>query len=300
MSLATLDEIKTSQGLAVTQRLEKRRKAIRQAEINGDIKPATILNLSPFDLSLGSGLIQFTVPKCPTGKKFSSKTIDVPLTPCGFTGNEEMADKTVRGKFRVFLILPIQQLMEFKLFYCGSGGEEEGVKQGGVIVFEGTMDGLTPASIVRTPRYMHEGKDRYLVYEEEKLGDLMAQEEENLRIKCLHVLEQAQRWADKGGLQVNNIQRAEHTWADYAVAKKIIPGSPKWRHVTIAQAQQCKRCGKQYVSVVGMCECGHVQEPFVAYMNSMVEKDHVRMGTLTAEEWKKVNAEEERRIKARG
>jgi hypothetical protein len=112
------------------------------------------------------------------------------------------------------------------------------------------------------------------------------------------VIQECNTWKDQGGEKAKNIQRREHTIADYALRRKWIVESPSWRHAHVRIEDQCKRCGEHYKSRTGVCKCSFVMEPFLAFMSGEIASDHVRMQTLNKEEWAKVNAELKRRAEA--
>jgi hypothetical protein len=290
------------QGVAAEERKHKRRKALNQAKMQGLIKEATILNKSPFVLSLATGgLIQFQVPACPEGKEFSFYTVkpEETITFPRFTGNKEMRDKSVRASHDVSLLLPIEQVMQFRDSYFADGGFE-GLKQGGIVIFEGAAKNLKKETIVRVPRWTYLDNERFITFDERVLGELLVDAEDQMRQKCLNVINQCNGWSDKGGQNLVNIQAREHQWADLAVRKGWISESPKWRHVHVRVEDQCPRCHDHYRSKTGVCKCNFVVDPFTAFMMSEISVDHVRMDTLTKEQWVKVKAEVERRKLARG
>ena len=141
-------------GQAAQERLRLRERRITELELRGEIKPATILNRSPFTLRVESGLIPYTVPPRPKGKPFSTLTITGTRSFPIYRGNQEMSDKSLRGKYDVKVLLPVEQLMEFKHTYIGETKEDRLVKAGGVIIFEGDMEGVTPKSTVRVPEFV--------------------------------------------------------------------------------------------------------------------------------------------------
>ncbi len=291
-------EIQQGIGLAATQRLEIREQKLTALELQGDIKAATILNLSPFELELSSGLIPYKIPVCPPDKRFSATTITTCRSYPIFKGKQQMSDRSLQEKWDVNIILPIQQLMEFKHYYVGESDEDKVVKQGGVVVFEGDQNDLRPAAIVRAPEFVFRKRNRYTVFTEKPLGDLVNEQEEQLKRKCMSVLDQAQRWYDDEK-QRSNIQRMEHAYHDFALRKQWITAAMPWRNVQVRSEDRCMRCQQQYTSKTGVCKCGYVMDPFTAYMSSEIEIEHVRMKSLNAKQWKSVKEEEKRREEAR-
>lgn len=288
-------EIVVGMGQAAQERVHKRNRWIRDAELRRLIKPATALNLSPFVLNVRQGLINYPIPPAKEGKTFAAKTIHTAITYPKFRGNTEMSDKRIKQEWDVNGILPIEQLMEFKRAYDADLGYE-GVSQGGLVVYEGDQTVLkSKEAVVMTATYLQEGLERYLVLQEEKLADLLEAELEKLRIKCLSILHQCGLWWDEAGEARRNIQRNERIWHDFARQKQWTRMDAPWRSTEIRVEDSCERCGQQYVSKVGVCKCGYVRVPFVAYMSGEIGIDHVRLQTLSADDWKKVNAEQLRR-----
>jgi hypothetical protein len=291
-------EIQQGIGLAATQRLEIREQKMTALELQGDIKAATILNLSPFVLDLSSGLIPYQISVCPPDKRFSATTITTCRSYPIYKGNQQMSDKSLQAKFDVNIILPIQQLMEFKHYYVGESDEDQFVKQGGVVVFEGDQEDLRPATMVRVPYFVFRKRNRYIVFTEKPLGDLVNEQEEQLKRNCMSVLDQAQKWYDDEK-QRSNIQHREHAFHDFALRKQWITAAMPWRNVQVRSEDRCPRCQQQYVSKTGVCKCSYVMDPFTAYMQGEILVDHVRMNVLTGKQWKAVKEEEKRREEAR-
>jgi hypothetical protein len=285
-------------GQAAAQRVALREEKLTELEIRGEIKPATILNRSPFELKVETGLWGYVVPPRPEGKPFSSLTVKGCITVPIYRGNMEMSDKSLRQRFDMKVLLPIHQLMEFKHWYVGETDEDRLAKSGGVVVFEGDMEDITPASMVRTPEFVFRKGRRYLKFSEYRLKDLLDQADEQMYQHCFAVLYEANADADDPQKR-KNIQNYQRTVAQFMLQQKKIQNAPPWMNVQLAAADCCPRCNAQYVSKTGVCKCSFVVDPLAAYMQSEIAVDHVRMNILTAEQWKKVNAEEDRRQKAR-
>jgi|CZLA01.1.fsa_nt_gi hypothetical protein len=285
-------------GQAAQERLRLRERRITELELRGEIKPGTILNRSPFTLRVESGLIQYTVPPRPKGKPFSILTITGTRSFPIYRGNQEMSDKSLRGKYDVKVLLPVEQLMEFKHTYIGETEEDRLVKAGGVIIFEGDMEGVTPKSTVRVPEFVFRKGERYLRFRDQLLKELIDEADAQMKNRCMAVLIQADTWADDPKTRAN-IQDNERIWADFAFEQQWIPAARAWRNTVIRPEDSCPRCNAQYVSKTGMCKCSYVVNPLLAYMSGEIAVDHVRLNTLSAEDWKKVNAEQKRRDDAR-
>lgn len=286
-------------GQSAAARVALREERLTELEIRGDIKPATIVNRSPFELKVETGLWSYTVPPRPAGKPFSAHTITGCIWVPFYKGNQEMSDKSLQPRFDGKILLPFHQALEFKHWYVGQGDEDRLLKQGGVIVFEGTMEGINANSTVRVPEFIYRKGKRYPKFTERLFKELVLEADNQMFHHFGVVLEEAGHMADDPQM-AKNIQRYHHTVADFMLAQQKIEAPPKWRNSPIQAGATCKRCNQQYVSKTGICKCGNVQEPFVAYMNSEIEIDHVRMKSLTKEEWAKVNIEEARRKDARG
>jgi hypothetical protein len=294
------DATRQSLGQAASARLDILEQKMTGLQLSGDIKPASILNLSPFELSLPSGLIQTKIPPCPPDKRFAEYTLNNCISYPIYKGNQQMSDKSLQAKFDVNIVLPIQQLMEFKHYYMGEAQEDMASKQGGVVVFEGDAEGLTPKDEVRAPHFIFRKRNRYIVFENRVLGELVQEAEDVMHRRCMAVLEQATRWYDGEKAQRANIQYAEFTWHDFALRRQWITQALPWRNTSVRAEDRCPRCAKQYVSKTGVCECSFVFDPFAAYMHGEITIDHVRMGILTKGQWAKVKEEEKRRTEARG
>jgi hypothetical protein len=296
-------EIVAGMGQAAMERVHKRNRWIRDAELRGLIKPATALNLSPFVLNVRQGLINYPIPPAKEGKSFAVKTVRTAITYPKFRGNTEMSDKRIKQEWDVQGILPIEQLLEFKRAYDADLGYE-GVSQGGLVVFEGDEQILkNKDAMVMTGSYLQEGLERYLVLTEQKLADLIAVELEMLKNKCLGVVQQCDLWWDEGSNDKTggriNIQRNERIWHDFGRQKGWIREDRAWRQTHFRVEDSCKKCNQQYVSKTGVCKCGYVMFPLLAYFENEIGVDHQRLNSLSPDEWKKIKAEEERRKAAR-
>lgn len=290
--------IQESVGQAARARLDILDQKMTELEFRGDIKPATILNLSPFVLDLASGLIPYKIPACPADKPFHAHVVTTCRSYPIYKGNQQMSDKSLQAKYDVNILLPIQQLMEFKHFYIGESQEDVAFKQGGVVIFEGDADGLKPDTEVRAPSFVFRKRNRYIVFEMVPLKELVQSATEIMRQRCMASLDQASRWYDNEK-QRANIQRAEHTWHDFALRKQWITSALAWRNVQAPESSRCPRCAQQYVSKTGVCKCSFVYEPFTAYMQGEITVDHVRMNTMSKAQWEKVKTEQKRRDEAR-
>lgn len=285
-------------GQAAYARVMLREEKLTDLEIRGEIKAATIINRSPFELKVETGLWDYTVPARPFDKPMSFKTITSCRCVFPFRGNQEMSDKSLQQRFDCKVLLPCHQAMEFKSWYVGESDEDRMLKQGGVVVFEGTMEGVTPSTLVRVPEFVYRKGKRYLKFTERTLKELLAEADEQMYHHFEMALEEASHDADDPAKR-KNITRKHHTIADFMLAMKKIQGPPSWRNSPINVKDTCKRCNQQYVSTTGVCKCGFAMEPFIAYMAGEIDVDHVRMNTLTKEQWDKVKAEEEKRKAAR-
>lgn len=293
------DVMRQQIGQGAAARVEILESKLFELQNRGDIKPATLLNLSPFELVINSGLIPYKIAACPPDKRFHAHTVTTARSYPVYKGNEQMSDHSIRKKWDVNILLPVQQLMEFKHSYVGESEEDNGVKQGGVVVFEGSAEDVNPKTEVRIPYFIFRKNNRYIAYETRNLGESVQEAEAMMKIKCMAVLEQASRWHDSKEKQGANIQFAEHTWHDFALRKQWITQALPWRNSTVRSEDRCPRCGDQYVSKTGVCKCSFVFDPLTAYMQGEILIDHVRMNTLSKAQWDKVRAEQKRREEAR-
>src|SRR5208283_2127838 len=87
-----------SLGQAASERVRMRESRLIELELRGEIKPATILNRSPFELKVETGLWDYVCPSRQSGKPFSSMTITGTRTIYPFRGNQEMSDKSLRAR----------------------------------------------------------------------------------------------------------------------------------------------------------------------------------------------------------
>jgi len=287
-------------GQSAMARVLLREEKLTELEIRGDIKAATILNRSPFKLSVETGLWGYSVPPRPFEKAFSFHTVETCRCVYPYRGNQEMSDKSLQQRFDCKVYLPCHQVMEFKTTYVGESDEDRMLKQGGVVVFEGTMEGITSASMVRVPEWVYRKGKRYLKFGDYSLKELILAADEQMYRHFDALLEEAGHDNDDPAKR-KNITRKQHTIADFMLAMGRIKEPPPWRNSPKGPMKDaCSRCGAEYVSKTGVCKCGFVQDPFLAYMSSEIEVEHVRMKTLTKEQWEKVRAEEKRRAEAQG
>ena len=286
-------------GQSAATRVALREEKLTELEIRGEIKPATILNRSPFVLRVETGLWGYTIPARPFDKPFGSYTVTVPLFVSMYRGNQEMSDKSLQQKFDGKILLPCHQAMEFKHWYGGETSEDRMLKQGGIIVFEGGLEEITANSKVRVPEFIYRKGKRYLRFVDAVLKELIAQADEQMYHHFDVVLENAGHdWDDPQ--KRKNITRYHHVVADFMLAMKRISEPPPWRNSRVDPKSTCPRCSQQYVSRTGVCKCSYVHDPLLAFMSAEIGIDHVRMNSLTAEDWVKVRAEEQRRQNSRG
>ena len=153
---------------------------------------------------------------------------------------------------------------------------------------------------VRKPYYDIQGRERFLMFEERVLSELIAEEDEKLRQNCMRKLGEAQAFADGNEDQRRNRTPDYNTWADFAMRKRWITGLPKWRTAEApSQADMCEKCGDRYISLTGVCKCGYVRFPMVAFESGEIPFEHVRMDVLNAEQWAKAKKIQVERKKAR-
>jgi hypothetical protein len=286
-------------GQAAQERLAIREQKLTELELRGEIKAATILNLGPFPLKVETGLWDYVVPPRPDNKPFSFLIVTGTRSFPIYRGNQEMSDRSLRARYDVKILLPVEQLMEFKHWYIGETDEDRLVKPGGVVVFEGAFDEtIKPSSTVRVPEYVFRKGRRYLRFVDRELKTALEEARNQLYAHCHAVLIEAGHDADDPQKR-KNIQKYQHIVADFMLREKQIQKAPSWREVQFKAEDCCPRCNAQYVSKTGMCKCSYVVDPLLAYLSGEIEFDHVRMSTLTGEQWKKAKAEQTRREEAR-
>lgn len=278
--------ITEKRGAVAEEIKHKRARLLHELRINGRIKPAVLLNMSPFSLKIESGLIDHRIPPCPHDKDFAVYKLDKPVTYPIFKGAREQHDQSIRQEWDVKAILPIEQLMEYERAYS-MDTSQEGVAYGGIVIFEGTPDLLSnPKKSVRRPFYEMQGRDRFLMFEEVPLIELIHSADGQLKIKCMNMINEAQSFADGNEDQRRNRTPDYNTWADFALRKRWISKLPAWRSAeTTSMADLCNKCGERYISTTGVCKCGYVMHPLVALEHGEITWDHTRLDTLTADQW---------------
>jgi hypothetical protein len=277
----------------------KRARLLHELQINGRIKPAVLLNLSPFSLKIESGLIDKRIPPCPVDKDFAVYKLERPITYPIFTGAREQHDQSIRQEWDVKAILPVEQLMEYERAYS-MDTSQEGVAYGGIVVFEGTPDQIRTKGKVNRPYYDMQGRDRFLMFEEVSIGDLIERADAQLKIKCMNMINEAQSFTDGNEDQRRNRTPDYNTWADFALRKKWISKLPAWRSAeATSMADLCSKCGDRYISTTGVCKCGFVMYPLVALENGEITAEHTRLDTLNPEQWAKAKKIIAERKKAR-
>ncbi len=167
-------------GQSAGARVALRDEVLTKLRVRDDIKPATILNRTPFPLKIETAYWQYEVPARASDKPFGAYTTEE--TPCfyPFRGNQEMSDKSLQAKWACEPILPYQQALEFLRTYVGENDEDRNLKSGGVVIFEGTLAGVTRESMVRVPRYIYIKGKRYPKFGEFLLNDLLKQADEQM------------------------------------------------------------------------------------------------------------------------
>lgn len=288
-------------GQASNELVHLRNKWLHEQKIRGLLQPATLLNLGPFSLQV-TAPIDFRIPPCPHDKDFAVYVRRNAITLAKYMGAREQHDQSIRHIREIKGILPAEQLMEFKRAYSMDGGQE-GVAYGGLVIFEGDPKaiGIDSDTIVKTPYYEQVGADRYLMFREELLGDLIEGADAELKMKAMNMLRDGQSYADGNEDQRRNLTPDFHVWADFALRKKWISKLPAWRTAEATSITElCQKCGDRYVSQTGVCKCGYVRDPVKAYEVSEIGLDHVRMASLSADQWKRVKEVEAARKSARG
>lgn len=293
--------LKESQGKAMAILQQKQRQLATQLKVEGTIKPAVILNLSPFVLKIENGSIPYAIPACPKGKDFHA---EMKSTPRFFTQYERAVDAgggQMMQEFKSDYISPVKQLVEFYNVYNGVSGHME--PQGGVVVFEGDRAKLKlyleRKEKVHVPQIEFVDGRSYQTFREEWLPDLIAKAKEIMRTACMRKLNEASDYSTDPA-KIKNITVDYHLWAHLALDNEWITALPDWKGEDVMSKDLCVKCGERNKSKTGVCRCSHVYDPMLAYMEHEIHIDHVSMGRLTAEQWKAVRKEETRRAEARG
>lgn len=300
--LSAPSQITEKYGALAADCQHKRRKLLHELKIRGLLKPSTLLNLGPFPLRVDHGHIPHAIPPCPKGKDFAVHTIDHARTYVIYASSRPQEDQSIKHIFDVKAILPVEQHMEYMRAYS-MDSSQQGVSFGGIVVFEGRPDLITlPDVKVMQPYYDNQGRDRFLMFREVYLAEYIAEAGESLRTKCMAMIQEGNTLADGNEDQKRSLAGGDYyVWADFAVQKGYVNGAPKWRSTTYsAPEDNCDKCGERFVSKTGVCKCGYVRYPFVAFMKNEIPHNHVRMDSLTSDEWAQVKEEQERRKKARG
>lgn len=283
-------------GQSAALRIHKTNRVRRKAQLEGRVTPCVICNLMPFPLVVPPGYINWTVDACPRDKRYVHRTISDLLTYSIYKGNVEMANKELREEWEVEEILPAQQVLEFVRAYDRDVLDENG--NGGIVIFSGDDKPLRDKdAVVRVPFYVYEGRERYLSYSERPLAELFDEAREKMKRKALNEIQEAQNFHEQN--QFNKITYGMRVWHDLAFHQKWIKAPYKWRDTQVRPEDSCEKCGEQYVSKTGVCKCGFVRSPLLAYMSSEIGIDHTRMDTLSKEDWAKVLIEEKRRNEIR-
>lgn len=298
-ALATMPEgLSPIYGAKASANQEKRLELILQKENEGGWPAAMILNLNPFPMKIEHGLIQYIVPACKPGKDFEAKKIDTPRIYMQYRATHEVSQGVGQRDYDAKAISPIEQAMEFFSVY--STGSDTERPLGGIVVFEGTEEHLQdPRAKVRVPFIQMRGKFKLLRFREELLTALIIQARELQRMKTLEMIQMGQTYFDDP--QRKNLLTDEHrTYAQFALDKRWIQTLPVWNSARSTEAPICNACGAEYVSKVGQCKCGYVADPLLAYKEAVISYDHVRMDSLTEEQWKEARGIKAKRDKARG
>lgn len=263
-------------------------------------KHAVVLNLNPFILKVENGHIQYIVDACADDKDFAAYEIENPRIYAQYRGSSENMVGGIDRDYDLLMISPVEQALEFHDTY--SSGIATQRPMGGVIVFEGTRKDLAGGGNlkVREPYITlnRNGKVRVVRYREVLLSKLITDAREKQRIKTMEKIAEGQKYYDDPK-QRGNLDNEHRTFARLAYRQKWITKLPEFCGESTTQANLCNGCGNEYKSKTGKCQCGHVMYPLLAYEQSVIEFTHVRMDSLTPEEWKKAAAIKAKRDKAR-
>jgi hypothetical protein len=262
---------------------------------------AVVLNLNWSQLKVENGHIQYVVGACDHDKDFASYEIETPRTFTQYRASREGLNGIMERDYDLFALSPVEQALEFYEVY--TTGRQTGRPLGGVVVFEGTKRQLLGdgKQKVRVPyiTLSRNGKQRVVKFREVVLAKLIEDARAMQRVKTMEMIAEGQRFYDDNGPKNSNLTDEHRNYARLAYKMKWITKLPDFCSESTTAANLCNGCGNEYKSKTGKCQCGHVMYPLLAYEQSVIEYTHVRMDSLTPEEWKKAKALKDKRDKAR-
>lgn len=257
------------------------------------IEPAVILNFNPFALKVEAINIPYSVPRAEPNEEFTVMEIKTDRYYTRYNRTSEDDEGNRRREFTPEHLSPIHQAMEFYRVY-GIDGEAGGdAPMGGVLVFRGGTELLNDRhAVVEVPYYKQIGRKKIVAYTKIKLAEKIKDILAGQRQQAMNFIQQGNDY-DKQDDMRRNISVVHRTWAQYALDRGWIKAMPGWcnaRPEDPVEIENCKACGNEYKSMVGVCGCGHVQYPLLAYESAKISLEHVAMDRLTPKEWAVANA----------
>jgi hypothetical protein len=273
--------------------------------LSGSVKPATVVNLNPMELSVESPLVTYKVPAPKDGESYGYVTITDAKFAHPFRGVKKSADGMNEiADFDVIEILPVQQAMEFFRTYMETPQDMQGGSMGGVFIYEGDISVLENAkkdTTVQVP-YTKLLKDGSLFVgtKPERLLDLRDRALDTVRNFALAKIQEAEGYADDPK-QRANITVVHRRYARFAVDQGWRSELPKWvtDHTTVEDL--CPKCRTKVHSDQYMCgNCNKVFDPVRAYEEGDIAYGHVSFEKLDAAGWKAVKKIHAAREKMKG
>lgn len=274
-------------------------------------KPATVINLHPWPLSFGAAdkfLRGVVVPACNPGMEFAYHHIRT------WSADRRYSEDCMSSVFTA--ILPIHKAGQFLRQFS-----DPEVYGGGVLIYQGeghpnkvgkvetySQDGRPITNPRKEREPQDEGADLEVIREVPVMRELSEMIADQRRRRNEFYLNAVQ-WADERFKSTDAKERKLVTpihrmMAEMLVSENWIPTAPDWNLTSRLEQgladNNCKSCGNVVQKAAYKCStCENILNPLEAYMDHAIEIDHAKMDTLTAEQWKDVEKEEEKRDKAR-
>jgi len=283
------------------QNLEELRSQMRQTPP----KPATIINLHPWPLMVPESrfLRGLVVPACEPGMNFAY------LHLRGWRYDWRYDDDTT---FKFGPILPIHQAGEFLRAF----GNRD-IYGGGILIYEGDghPDNMGDVEVYDPLGRMQTFDQPGVEWDEEQhevpiirkvpirknFGDLLREARRirnNFYLARVKRADQDYRLPDGRGKGM--VTELHMKMADMLVAEGMISKVPEWdlkgRMEEGLGDKNCPACGTAPKADTFKCgNCGHILNPYEAYMAGEIQYGHVAMDLMTSDEWEAVEAEKLRR-----
>lgn len=259
-------------------------------------RPATVVNLHPWDLMFSAGiplLRGIQVPACPPGQIYSFHHIRVKRFEMFYEEDGTMAYRPLR---------PIQLAGEFVREF--SNKDNDG---GGVIIYEGESN---PDKVGTVETYDSAGRPMTmdkpgLEYDEDNRPQQIV-EKHPVRRSFDEMLKEAIALRNK--VYFDKVQRADRDYhlpdgrgrrlitekhrlmAEVLFAEGIIPVVPEWNLASRMEQglseNNCPACATPTRQGAFKCaSCGHILSAFEAYKAGAIEYGHVSFETMSSDEW---------------